>query len=66
MIQLSVNGQVRQFEPGANIEGLLDALELAEPTDVRELMGVDRAVLLLLQDEDEDESILPFECRLYV
>lgn len=29
MIQLSVNGQVRQFEPGANIERLLDVLELA-------------------------------------
>ena len=28
MIQLSVNGQVRQFEPGANVERLLDALEL--------------------------------------
>ena len=29
MIQLSVNGQVRQLEPGANVERLLDALELA-------------------------------------
>jgi sulfur carrier protein len=29
VIQLSVNGQVRQLEPGANIERLLDALELA-------------------------------------
>ena len=29
MIQLSVNGQVRRFEPGANVERLLDALELA-------------------------------------
>ena len=29
MIQLSVNGQVRRLEPGANVEGLLDALELA-------------------------------------
>lgn len=29
MIQLSVNGQVRRLEPGANVERLLDALELA-------------------------------------
>ena len=29
MIQLSVNGQVRQLETGANLERLLDALELA-------------------------------------
>lgn len=29
MIQLSVNGQVRRLEPGANIERLLDDLELA-------------------------------------
>ena len=29
MIQLSVNGQVRQLEPGANVGRLLDALELA-------------------------------------
>ena len=29
MIQLSVNGQVRRFEPGANIAQLLDTLELA-------------------------------------
>lgn len=29
MIQLSVNGQLRQLEPGANVERLLDALELA-------------------------------------
>ena len=29
VIQLSVNGQVRQLEPGANVERLLDALELA-------------------------------------
>ena len=29
MIQLSVNGQVRQLEPGVNIERLLDELELA-------------------------------------
>ena len=29
MIQLSINGQPRQLEPGANIERLLDALELA-------------------------------------
>ena len=29
MIQLSVNGQVRQLETGANVERLLDALELA-------------------------------------
>ena len=29
MIQLSVNGQVRRLEPGANIAQLLDALELA-------------------------------------
>ena len=29
MIQLSVNGQARQVEPGANIERLLDLLELA-------------------------------------
>lgn len=28
MIQLSVNGQMRQIEPGANVEHLLDALEL--------------------------------------
>ncbi len=28
MIQLSVNGQVRRLEPGANIAQLLDALEL--------------------------------------
>ena len=28
VIQLSVNGQVRRFEPGANIAQLLDALEL--------------------------------------
>jgi sulfur carrier protein len=28
VIQLSVNGQVRQFKPGANIERLLDELEL--------------------------------------
>ena len=30
MIQLSVNGQVRQLEPGANVERLLDALKLAD------------------------------------
>ena len=29
MIQLSVNGQARRLEPGANIAQLLDALELA-------------------------------------
>ena len=29
MIQLCVNGQVRQIEPGANLERLLDELELA-------------------------------------
>ena len=29
MIQLSVNGQSRQLEPGANLERLLQALELA-------------------------------------
>ncbi len=29
MIQLSVNGQPRQLEPGANLERLLQALELA-------------------------------------
>jgi sulfur carrier protein len=29
VIQLSVNGQARQLEPGANIQRLLDALELA-------------------------------------
>lgn len=29
MIQLSVNGEVRQLEPDANIERLLDDLELA-------------------------------------
>jgi len=29
VIQLSVNGQARQVEPGANIERLLDLLELA-------------------------------------
>ncbi|TMH19715.1 MAG: sulfur carrier protein ThiS [Betaproteobacteria bacterium] len=29
MIQLSVNGQVRRLEPGANIAQLLEALELA-------------------------------------
>ncbi len=29
MIQLSVNGQARQLEPGANLERLLQALELA-------------------------------------
>ena len=29
VIQLSVNGQVRQLQPGANIERLLDDLELA-------------------------------------
>ncbi len=29
MIQLSVNGQVRRLEPGANVAQLLDALELA-------------------------------------
>jgi sulfur carrier protein len=29
VIQLSVNGQVRRFEPGANIAQLLDTLELA-------------------------------------
>lgn len=29
MIQLSVNGQQRQIEPGANVERLLDALALA-------------------------------------
>jgi sulfur carrier protein len=29
VIQLSVNGQVRQLETGANVERLLDALELA-------------------------------------
>ncbi len=28
MIQLSVNGQVRRLEPGANIAQLLDSLEL--------------------------------------
>ena len=28
MIQLSVNGQMRQFQPGANIERLLGELEL--------------------------------------
>lgn len=29
MIQLSVNGQARRLEPGANLERLLQALELA-------------------------------------
>ena len=29
MIQLSVNGQMRRLEPGANIERLLGELELA-------------------------------------
>ncbi len=29
VIQLSVNGQARQLEPGANLERLLQALELA-------------------------------------
>lgn len=29
MIQLSVNGQARQLEPGASLERLLQALELA-------------------------------------
>ena len=29
MIQLSVNGQARRLEPGANVAQLLDALELA-------------------------------------
>ncbi len=29
MIHLSVNGQQRQLEPGANLERLLQALELA-------------------------------------
>ena len=29
MIQFSVNGQPRQLEPGANIQRLLDELELA-------------------------------------
>lgn len=29
MIQLSVNGQPRQFETGANVQRLLDELELA-------------------------------------
>jgi sulfur carrier protein len=29
VIQLSVNGQARRLEPGANIAQLLDALELA-------------------------------------
>ena len=29
MIQLSVNGQVRRLEPGANVTRLLEALELA-------------------------------------
>lgn len=29
MIQLSVNGQPRQLEPGANLQRLLDELELA-------------------------------------
>jgi len=29
VIQLSVNGQSRQLEPGANLERLLQALELA-------------------------------------
>jgi sulfur carrier protein len=29
VIQLSVNGHVRRVEPGANVERLLDALELA-------------------------------------
>jgi len=29
VIQLSVNGQPRQLEPGANLERLLQALELA-------------------------------------
>jgi len=30
VIQLSVNGQMRQLEPGANIERLLGELELAD------------------------------------
>ena len=29
MIQLSVNGQIRSVEPGANLVRLLDALELS-------------------------------------
>ena len=29
MIQLSVNGQVRRIEPGANIARLLEAMELS-------------------------------------
>lgn len=29
MIQLSVNGQVRQVEPGANVARLLEALEMS-------------------------------------
>jgi len=29
VIQLSVNGQVRRLEPGANVTRLLEALELA-------------------------------------
>ena len=29
MIQLSVNGQVKRLEPGANVTRLLDALELS-------------------------------------
>ena len=29
MIQLSVNGQARRLEPGANVARLLEALELA-------------------------------------
>ena len=29
MIQLSVNGQARRLEPGANVAQLLDALDLA-------------------------------------
>lgn len=29
MIQLSVNGQVRRVEPGANVAHLLEALELS-------------------------------------
>lgn len=29
MIQLSVNGKTRHFEPGANVARLLDALELS-------------------------------------
>lgn len=29
MIQLSVNGQIRQFQPGANLTFLLEALELS-------------------------------------